>query len=53
LNIKGTRNLIQIQTKYAGPIFLIGRGAGGYEAASAILNDIMAILDLKDKVSIR
>jgi len=50
LNIKGTRNLIQIQTEYAGPIILIGRGAGGYEAAAAILNDIMNILKAKGKL---
>ncbi len=50
LNIKGTRNLIQIQTQYAGPIVLIGRGAGGYEAAAAILNDVMTILKLRKKI---
>lgn len=50
LNIKGTKNLIQIETEYAGPIILIGRGAGGYEAAAAILNDILAILNIRGKV---
>jgi homoserine dehydrogenase len=43
LNISGTMNVIELQTKYAGPILLMGRGAGGYEAASAILNDIIYI----------
>lgn len=51
LNIKGTRNLIQIKTEYAGPITLIGRGAGGYEAAAAILNDIVNILKERGKVN--
>ncbi len=43
LNIGGTLNVIELQTKYAGPIILIGRGAGGFEAASAIINDLVAI----------
>ncbi|MHA1687728.1 MAG: homoserine dehydrogenase [Promethearchaeota archaeon] len=44
LNISGTLNVIELNTKHAGPIILIGRGAGGFEAASAILNDLYAIL---------
>ena len=43
LNISGTLNAIEIQTKYAGPMILMGRGAGGNEAASAILNDFINI----------
>jgi homoserine dehydrogenase len=43
LNINGTLNVIELQTKYAGPIVLIGRGAGGFEAASAIINDLVNI----------
>ncbi|MFX1236931.1 MAG: homoserine dehydrogenase [Promethearchaeota archaeon] len=43
LNISGTLNVIELQTKYAGPIILMGRGAGGFEAASAILNDMISI----------
>ena len=43
LNISGTLNVIELQTKYAGPIILIGRGAGGFEAASAIINDLVNI----------
>jgi homoserine dehydrogenase len=43
LNISGTFNIIELRTKYAGPILLMGRGAGGFEAASAILNDLIAI----------
>ena len=43
LNISGTLNVIELETKYAGPIILMGRGAGGLEAASAILNDIIMI----------
>jgi len=43
LNIQGTLNLIELQTKYAGSIILMGRGAGGFEAASAILNDLISI----------
>ncbi|MFX1273429.1 MAG: homoserine dehydrogenase [Promethearchaeota archaeon] len=43
LNISGTLNVIELQTKNAGPIILMGRGAGGCEAASAILNDMINI----------
>ena len=43
LNISGTLNIIELETKHAGPIILMGRGAGGLEAASAILNDIIMI----------
>ena len=43
LNISGTLNVIELHSKYAGPIVLMGRGAGGFEAASAILNDLIDI----------
>lgn len=43
LNISGNLNAMELQTNYAGPILLIGRGAGGFEAASAILNDLIYI----------
>jgi len=43
LNISGTLNAIELQTMYAGPIVIMGRGAGGYEAASGILNDMINI----------
>ncbi|MFX1344576.1 MAG: homoserine dehydrogenase [Promethearchaeota archaeon] len=43
LNINGTFNIVELETKYAGPILLMGRGAGSFEAASAIINDLIAI----------
>ena len=43
LNIGGTLNVIELETKYAGSIILMGRGAGGLEAASALLNDLLSI----------
>ncbi|MFX0028754.1 MAG: homoserine dehydrogenase [Candidatus Hermodarchaeota archaeon] len=43
LNISGNLNAVELETKYAGPILLMGRGAGGFEAASAILNDLIDI----------
>lgn len=43
LNIGGTLNVIELQTKYAGPVVIMGRGAGGFEAASGILNDMISI----------
>jgi homoserine dehydrogenase len=44
LNIQGTLNLIELQTKFAGSIILMGKGAGGFEAAAAILNDLISIV---------
>jgi len=35
--------VIELETKYAGSIILMGRGAGGLEAASALLNDLLSI----------
>ncbi len=49
LNISGILNLIKLQTKEAGPIIFIGRGAGGFEAASAILNDLISIIKERKK----
>ncbi|MHA2393275.1 MAG: homoserine dehydrogenase [Promethearchaeota archaeon] len=43
LNVSGNLNIIELETKHAGPIILMGRGAGGYEAASAIINDLIDI----------
>ena len=43
LNISGTLNVIELQTKYAGQIIIMGRGAGVFEAASGILNDMINI----------
>lgn len=49
LNVSGTTNIIEIETKYIGPLFLMGNGAGGYEAASAILNDLLYIIKERQK----
>ncbi|MFX1278176.1 MAG: homoserine dehydrogenase [Promethearchaeota archaeon] len=43
LNISGNLNAVELETKYAGPLLIMGRGAGGFEAASAILNDMIDI----------
>ncbi|MHA1986645.1 MAG: homoserine dehydrogenase [Promethearchaeota archaeon] len=43
LNINGTLNVIELETKYAGSIILMGRGAGGLEAASALINDLLSL----------
>jgi len=48
LNIQGTLNIIELQTKYAGSIIVMGKGAGGFEAASAILNDLISIVKEMD-----
>jgi homoserine dehydrogenase len=51
LNIHGTLNLIELQTMYAGSIILLGKGAGGFEAASAILNDLISIVIKRRKIN--
>lgn len=43
LNVSGNLNIIELETDHAGPIILMGRGAGGFEAASAIINDLIDI----------
>ncbi|MFW9823558.1 MAG: homoserine dehydrogenase [Candidatus Thorarchaeota archaeon] len=44
LNISGNLNVIELDTKFAGSIILMGRGAGGPEAASALINDLLSII---------
>ena len=50
LNVGGTTNIIELETKYIGSLFLMGNGAGGYEAASAILNDLLYIIKERKKL---
>jgi homoserine dehydrogenase len=38
--VEGTRNVVSVQTTYAGSLGLAGAGAGGRETASAILADL-------------
>lgn len=45
LSITGTLNAAQIVTDLAGPITISGRGAGKIETASAILSDLISIMD--------
>ncbi len=45
LSISGTLNTAQIMCDFAGPITVTGRGAGRKETASAILSDLIAIMD--------
>ena len=45
LGISGTLNTAQILTDLAGPITVSGRGAGRLETASAVLSDLIAIMD--------
>ena len=49
LSISGTLNTAQIVTDLAGPVTVSGRGAGRAETASAILSDLMAILERRTK----
>ncbi|MCQ2079081.1 MAG: homoserine dehydrogenase [archaeon] len=48
LSIAGTLNIAQIDADLAGPITINGRGAGKIETASAILSDLIAIMDVRE-----
>ena len=41
--VEGTLNAVTVETKLAGPITFIGRGAGSVETASAVLADLLAV----------
>jgi len=45
LSTVGTLNAAQVVTDLAGPISVSGRGAGRIETASAILSDLVSIMD--------
>ena len=40
-SVNGVINAVEIETNYAGPIFLSGAGAGGEATASAVIADIL------------
>jgi len=40
LAVTGTRNIVQLDTEYAGQLNVSGRGAGGPETATAVLADV-------------
>lgn len=45
LSISGTLNTAQILSDLAGPVTVSGRGAGRLETASAVLSDLVAIMN--------
>jgi len=45
LSLSGTLNTAEIVTDLAGPITVTGVGAGGVETASAMLSDLVSIMD--------
>ncbi|MBD3226827.1 MAG: homoserine dehydrogenase [Candidatus Lokiarchaeota archaeon] len=49
LDIEGTKNIIILETEEAGEIVISGRGAGGVEAASAILSDLLYVCNTRKK----
>ncbi len=51
LNVQGTLNIIELQTKYAGSIIILGKGAGGFEAGAAILNDLISIVKERERIN--
>ena len=50
LNIYGTLNAAEIVTETAGRVFVIGRGAGKLETASAMISDL---IDMYDRGNLR
>ena len=44
LSLPGTLNMAVVETDFAGPITVSGRGAGRQETASAILSDLIALM---------
>ncbi len=46
-SINGTLNAITLETQMAGPLTLVGKGAGESETASAVLADL---IDISDRV---
>ncbi|QLG63730.1 homoserine dehydrogenase [Halorarum salinum] len=40
LAVSGTRNIVEIDARYAGNLAISGAGAGGEETASAVLSDV-------------
>ena len=44
LSIAGTLNTAVVETDFAGPVTVSGRGAGRQETASAILSDLIAVM---------
>jgi homoserine dehydrogenase len=44
LSITGTLNTAVVETDFAGPVTVSGRGAGRSETASAILSDLIAVM---------
>lgn len=47
LSISGTLNTAVIETDFAGPITVSGKGAGRKETASAILSDLITIMKMR------
>jgi homoserine dehydrogenase len=51
LNLGDNLNGIIFKTHYAGPVVLIGKGAGGPEAASALLNNLIEVILSRNKIT--
>lgn len=49
LAVNGTLNAAQILSDLAGPVTITGRGAGRLETASAVLSDLIAVMDNREE----
>lgn len=47
LSIGGTLNVVSFKTDLAGEITVVGKGAGGIETASSILNDLINVAQIR------
>lgn len=49
LAVNGTLNAAQILSDLAGPVTITGRGAGRLETASAVLSDLISVMDDREE----
>jgi homoserine dehydrogenase len=44
LNVRGSLNVVRLTTAHAGAFTISGKGAGGKETATAVLSDLIHVL---------
>ncbi|MGQ9478537.1 MAG: homoserine dehydrogenase [Thermoproteota archaeon] len=45
LDIGGTLNAVEFRMRRAGPVYILGRGAGPFETAAAIIRDVFEVIE--------
>lgn len=51
LNVRGSLNVVRFTTAHAGAFTISGKGAGGRETATAVLSDVIHVLQARRSVS--